>query len=981
MISEMLLPSLGFTPLLMIACAVAMVVLRAGASRIFFDVVGTFQATKLIGDAKASATVLESLYIDSLMGIQESAQELADMFNALTDAVMPAAVEIESARVELEKFLDAGDNIDQISDDLEDIGLKFGFAADEAFAAGARMAQLSGVLGGGATPIGTELGVMFGLISGMSTEAAMQRMINLNQQTKFMTENLTENMTQQERTNQIRKDSIRVLDQLNTVENRSAATMQQITFVMNQFASQAHLTGESIAAMAAMSATLIEAGEEQGKGGRALRMIYARLGADTNGARTAIENLGIAVYDAEGNMRPFSELLQQLAVQYEGMNNRQQMALVQTVAGNRHYTRLIKLLENVDRVRELELEAMIAQFPARDELNRRLESEVFQYEQAEARLKNYSAAFGEQLLPAMTQATNVQAQFFKQLNAFAEGPFGSVLTNFIFLSKTMSNFIGPTFQAILGIKGLTIALETQQIVQRALNGEQIASLNLQKQSALQQGIMVQYKTHQKTIIEQTNNVKSVEAEKLREEIRLRALLLQSLDLSQQKRGGLTTAINRYMERLRALGVEIDMVDAQELQHAQNMNITQNQYLINSMTVTKYSMGLGALGSVFMMLGDNEEAMRYGMILTTSAMAMQMVQSIKSMNALVAQSGATQLLGNSSLKAAIQVGHLTKAITLLGKKLLIGLAVFAAVDFLSRYVFKDTAYNIEETNLALADTSMVMEYLNLETAQVNDLLAEKTKQLNAVSDAQGALAQETKSALEMEVASLQKVLDMRTVADLEKSTEAAKEYFNIQQQTNELLESRSGKMGTLEKGTQKALEGIFDLVGKDLQKELTEEDKQYKGGVFGFMQQLGMLEKEMEEWAEENAALFAWLESQNFETMEDMLDGLEAYHETIMKQNDDFGYNISNGIAAATDEIHNFNNAREELFFGFSSDRLTGDLVRQVRQQGVETLITSTEVIMTNNFNGMTTAEVASEILRLIETEGNFKGYNWATTAG
>jgi len=96
-----------------------------------------------------------------------------------------------------------------------------------------------------------------------------------------------------------------------------------------------------------------------------------------------------------------------------------------------------------------------------------LESEVFLYEQAEARLKNYSAAFGEQLLPVMTKATNRQADFFKQLNAFAEGPLGPVLTGFVFLSKTMSSFVGPTFQAILGIKGLTIALETQQIVQRA----------------------------------------------------------------------------------------------------------------------------------------------------------------------------------------------------------------------------------------------------------------------------------------------------------------------------------------------------------------------------------------------------------------------------------------------------------------------------------------------------------------------------------
>jgi len=213
-------------------------------------------------------------------------------------------------------------------------------------------------------------------------------------------------MTAQEKANQIRLDSTRILDQLNTVENRSAATMKQITFVMNQFASQAHLTNESIAAMAAMSATLIEAGEEQGKGGRALRMIYARLGADTNGARTAIENLGIAVITTEGEMIPFSKILQELAIHYQTLGGAQKLQLAQSIAGNRHYTRLIKLLENVDRVRELELEALLAQFPARDELQRRLNSEIFAYEQAEAGLKNYSAAFGTALLPHLTAVTN-----------------------------------------------------------------------------------------------------------------------------------------------------------------------------------------------------------------------------------------------------------------------------------------------------------------------------------------------------------------------------------------------------------------------------------------------------------------------------------------------------------------------------------------------------------------------------------------------
>lgn len=80
------------------------------------------------------------------------------------------------------------------------------------------------------------------------------------------------------------------MDQLNTIENRSASTMEQVTFVMNQFASQAHLTNESIAMMAAQSAVLIETGEEQGKAGRALKQIYARLGGDINNARALLEN-------------------------------------------------------------------------------------------------------------------------------------------------------------------------------------------------------------------------------------------------------------------------------------------------------------------------------------------------------------------------------------------------------------------------------------------------------------------------------------------------------------------------------------------------------------------------------------------------------------------------------------------------------------------------------------------------------------------
>ena len=58
-----------FGPFILISMAVTMLVLRAGASRVFFDIVGTFQANRMIDDASQSATVLEAIYLLSLIHI------------------------------------------------------------------------------------------------------------------------------------------------------------------------------------------------------------------------------------------------------------------------------------------------------------------------------------------------------------------------------------------------------------------------------------------------------------------------------------------------------------------------------------------------------------------------------------------------------------------------------------------------------------------------------------------------------------------------------------------------------------------------------------------------------------------------------------------------------------------------------------------------------------------------------------------------
>ena len=81
------------------------------------------------------------------------------------------------------------------------------------------------------------------------------------------------------------------------------------------------------------------------------------------------------------------------------------------------------------------------------------------------------------------------------------------------------------------------------------------------------------------------------------------------------------------------------------------------------------------------------------------------------------------------------------------------------------------------------------------------------------------------------------------------------------------------------------------------------------------------------------------------------------------------------IEAAKEAIFEFNSEREELFFGMSKGNLTGDMVKRVVNKGVETLINTTEVIMTNNFAGMTTQQAAKEITAQIVVELNGQGLN------
>ena len=1117
MIDATILPF--FTGIFPIICAITLLVLRAGASRVFFDIVGTFQAERLIKDADAARTVFEALYLDTFMGIQESGQEIGEMFTDILDEIRPITEEIEEARIQLEKFLDVPtDEMNEVAESITEIGLALGFAADEAMLAGAKMAQLSGVLGPSTMDVGTEIGMMFGLISGMETDAAMQRLINLQQQTKFMTENIEEGMDAEAQANVIRRDSMRVLNQLNTVENRSVATMEQITFVMNQFASQAKLTNESIASMAALSATLIEAGEEQGKGGRALRMMYARLGADINGSRKAVEDLGIAVADSEGNMRPLSRVLEDLSVEYQKMNGEQQTALAQQVAGNRHYTRLIKLLENVDRVKELEFEATIAMFPAMDEIDRRRDTELFKLQQAEKEYKNVSGAIGDNLLPALTAATKQQTVFLDQIEILTSSKgIGSLISLMIRFTQLTKNFAGPAMMMIVNLQNMNIALQTQQTISRALNGEKIAhmegtekgmslllseiALQKEKNRLMQEEALAAQKARRRELTagkglgtrnvntartmakrlrgemaglkkdikdvnkEQAKLIYGIEAEERaisRLEMKLIALGSQKTKVANAERkrlvesiDGHETNINQLQEEISGTYNKIDAINEEynvksareemfqaKVDEALDRRLRKEAILneIESIGVKHQAkqfqvmtMGIASLGTAFMMLPDSmipfldkQEEMRIGMALNTVAMGAQIGKTVLQAGSTLFAAKTSVVFQKEMLEEAAAIGLTTKEmlakasaagvvgaaelfaaeatekhaeanITLasaLGlsstamKKLGIVGAVIGGALLISKVYdhfsqkAKKAADEMDRFNSVSLDTGRVLEIMRDGTINVESEIERLTKELKALDGTQDKMSQARITAIESEIAALVQVRRITKFqsGDMQEGMEASKKYFN----TLDLLDKKA------KAGYDPA--GLSVHGGENSIAEYTERLASDFGDAFNFMS-FGIIEgdwgknlggpiqnakDELELFKETYVDLAAFIDLHKITTFEELETTAESFGtsiEELMGQESLAVNNLGKEYSMLNDELTGFANSREEMFYGFDRNNLTGDLVRQVTQQGVDTLVTNTEVIMTNNFNNiLTIPEMADQIILEIESRGISNGY-------
>lgn len=151
-------------------------------------------------------------------------------------------------------------------------------------------------------------------------------------------------------------------DVITALGANTASSSAEIAQGLGKFAAIAETTGLSYEYATSALATLVSATRQSADTvGTSLKTLFSRLqglslgetledGVDLNKYSKALNAVGVSVLDSNGKLREMDRILDDLAEKWGEIDNAQQMALAQTVAGVRQYNVLISLMNNWDKM-------------------------------------------------------------------------------------------------------------------------------------------------------------------------------------------------------------------------------------------------------------------------------------------------------------------------------------------------------------------------------------------------------------------------------------------------------------------------------------------------------------------------------------------------------------------------------------------------------------------------------------------------------
>ncbi|WP_281680180.1 phage tail tape measure protein [Synergistes jonesii] len=141
------------------------------------------------------------------------------------------------------------------------------------------------------------------------------------------------------------KEAARVADVMAETATSSNTNIEQMGDAMKYAAPLAKVLDVSLEETAAMVGLMGNAGIQGGMAGTALRAAFTRLAKPPREAREAIENLGVAMKDTHGNMRPMPKLLKEIAAATKDMGGAQKAAVYAAIFGQEAVSGMATVLD------------------------------------------------------------------------------------------------------------------------------------------------------------------------------------------------------------------------------------------------------------------------------------------------------------------------------------------------------------------------------------------------------------------------------------------------------------------------------------------------------------------------------------------------------------------------------------------------------------------------------------------------------------
>jgi len=145
-----------------------------------------------------------------------------------------------------------------------------------------------------------------------------------------------------------------VADVLAMSANQSAAGINDLGYAFKYAAPVANMLGVSMETLAAATGIMTDAGLAGEQAGTSLRMALLRLAEPTTDGAALLEEFGVQLTDASGNMMPFDQIVGQLKTGLEGMGNAQQAAALSTIFGTEAVSGMLAVIQKgPDELRKL----------------------------------------------------------------------------------------------------------------------------------------------------------------------------------------------------------------------------------------------------------------------------------------------------------------------------------------------------------------------------------------------------------------------------------------------------------------------------------------------------------------------------------------------------------------------------------------------------------------------------------------------------